>query len=177
MKCIVLVGYMCVGKTTIGRQLAKRLKCGFYDLDWYIEERFHRKIPEIFATDGEDFFRDLERRMLHEVAEFENIVLACGGGTPTRFDNMDYMNSIAQTVYLQAQPETILAHLAVSKGTRPLLEGLSPEATSCFVRQQLQERAPHYEKAHHIINVDILDTYEKVNDVVDMIARAVCAQD
>ena len=92
MKCIVLVGYMCVGKTTVGRQLAKRLNCGFYDLDWYIEERFHKKIPVIFAEEGEERFRDLERRMLREVAEFENIVLACGGGTPTRFDNMEFMN-------------------------------------------------------------------------------------
>ena len=60
MKCIVLVGYMCVGKTTVGRQLAKRLNCGFYDLDWYIEERFHKKIPTIFAEEGEERFRDLE---------------------------------------------------------------------------------------------------------------------
>ena len=56
MKCIVLVGYMCVGKTTVGRQLAKRLNCGFYDLDWYIEERFHKKIPVIFAEEGEERF-------------------------------------------------------------------------------------------------------------------------
>ena len=68
MKCIVLVGYMCVGKTTVGRQLAKRLNCGFYDLDWYIEERFHKKIPKIFAEEGEERFRDVERRMLHEAA-------------------------------------------------------------------------------------------------------------
>ena len=169
MKCIVLVGYMCVGKTTVGRQLAKRLNCGFYDLDWYIEERFHKKIPAIFAEEGEERFRDLERRMLREVAQFENIVLACGGGTPTRFDNMDFMNEVAETVYLEAQPETVLAHLKVSKGTRPLLQGLSPEETDRFVRQQLQERSPYYQKAHHTVNVDILDSYEKISDVVEMI--------
>lgn len=169
MKCIVLVGYMCVGKTTVGRQLAKRLNCGFYDLDWYIEERFHKKIPKIFAEEGEERFRDLERRMLHEAAEFENTVLSCGGGTPTRFDNMDYMNEVAETIYLQASPETILAHLKVSKGTRPLLQGLSAEETDQFVRQQLEERAPYYEKAHHIVNVDILDSFEKITDVVNMI--------
>ncbi len=171
MKCIVLVGYMCVGKTTVGRQLAKRLNCGFYDLDWYIEERFHKKIPVIFAEEGEERFRDLERRMLREVAEFENIVLACGGGTPTRFDNMEFMNEVAQTIYLEAQPETILAHLKVSKGTRPLLQGLTLEETDHFVRQQLQERNPYYQKAHHTVNVDILDSYEKISDVVEMIVQ------
>ena len=81
-KSIILVGYMCVGKTTIGRDLAKQLGRTFYDLDWYIEERFHTKVSTIFAEKGEEHFRDLERRMLHEVAAFENVVVSCGGGTP-----------------------------------------------------------------------------------------------
>ena len=89
MKCIALIGYMCVGKTTVGRDLARRLGLRFYDLDWYIEERFHKRISAIFAEEGEAHFRDLERRMLHEVAQFEDIVLSCGGGTPAHFDNMD----------------------------------------------------------------------------------------
>ncbi|MCF0236283.1 MAG: shikimate kinase [Bacteroidaceae bacterium] len=171
MKCIVLVGYMCVGKTTIGRALAKRLGVTFYDLDWYIEERFRKRVPKIFEEDGEERFRDLERRMLHEVAEFENIVLACGGGTPRFFDNMAYMNSVAETYYLQASPQTICDHLAVSKGERPLLKGKSPEELREFVTQQLAERAPFYEQAHHIINVDVLDSFEKVEYVVDMILQ------
>ena len=109
--------------------------------------------------------------MLCEVAQFENIVLSCGGGTPTRFNNMDFMNEVAETVYLEAQPETILEHLKVSKGTRPLLQGLSPEELDHFVRQQLQERNPYYQKAHHTVNVDILDTFEKITDVVEMIVQ------
>lgn len=71
MKSITLIGYMCVGKTTVGKALAKSLGCTFYDLDWYIEERFHSKVSQIFAEKGEEKFRDLEQRMLHEVAEFE----------------------------------------------------------------------------------------------------------
>lgn len=169
MKCIVLIGYMCVGKTTIGRALAKHLGCTFYDLDWYIEERFRKRVPQIFAEEGEVRFRDLERRMLHEVAEFENIVLACGGGTPCFFDNMDYMNSVAHTFYLQASPHTICEHLKISKGERPLLKGKTPEELDLFVREQLAERTPHYQNAHHTINVDILDSYEKVDDVVQLI--------
>lgn len=59
MKSIILVGYMCVGKTTVGRTLAKELNSTFYDLDWYIEERFHTKVSKIFAEKGEDHFATL----------------------------------------------------------------------------------------------------------------------
>ena len=84
---------MGAGKTTIGRVLARELGLDFYDLDWYIEDRFHKKIPDIFAEQGEEGFRDIERKMLHEVAEFENVIVSCGGGTPCFFDNMEYMNA------------------------------------------------------------------------------------
>lgn len=162
MKCIALIGYMCVGKTTVGRDLARRLGLRFYDLDWYIEERFHKRISAIFAEEGEAHFRDLERRMLHEVAQFEDIVLSCGGGTPAHFDNMDFLNSVAHTVYLRADADTICAHLSVSKGRRPLLEGKSPEELRAFVSAQLAERTTYYERAQHIAEVHPLDTPEKV---------------
>lgn len=171
MKCIALVGYMCVGKTTVGKALAKELDAFFYDLDWYIEHRYRRKISEIFATEGEEKFRDMERRMLHEVAEFEDVVLSCGGGTPTKFDNMDYLNTVAETFYLKATPETILAHLAMAKGNRPLLEGKSPEELDAYVRAQLEEREPFYAKAQHVIDVNILDSFERISDVVALIRK------
>lgn len=169
MKSIILVGYMCVGKTTVGRALAKKLRRTFYDLDWYIEERFRKKIPQIFAENGEGHFRDLEQRMLHEVAEFENIILACGGGTPTFADNMEYMNSVGHTVYLQASPETICEHLKVSKGKRPLLDGKSEEELSAFVKEQLAFRAPFYEQAHHTVNVDVLNSFDDIDKVVQLV--------
>ena len=75
---IILIGYMGAGKTTVGRQLALALGCSFYDLDWYIEMRYHRTVAQLFAERGEEGFRELEHNMLHEVAEFENIVLSCG---------------------------------------------------------------------------------------------------
>lgn len=168
----MLIGYMCVGKTTVGREVAKRTGRMFYDLDWYIEHRFRKRIPQIFAEEGEARFRDLERRMLHELAEFEDIVVSCGGGTPCHFDNIDYMNTVANTVYLKATPETILAHLALAKGKRPLLEGKSPEELDIYVRQQLAERSPFYAKAQHTVSVDILDDFDKVGDVADMIIEA-----
>lgn len=171
MKCIILIGYMCAGKTTVGKALAKELGRTFYDLDWYVEERFHKKVPQIFAEEGEARFRDLERRMLHEVAEFENIVLSCGGGTPCHFDNMDYMNSVAETYYLKATPETLIQHIAISRGERPLLKGKSPEELREFVSTQLAEREPYYEKAQHIVDINVLDSFDKIKDIVSLIKQ------
>lgn len=173
MKAIILVGYMCVGKTTVGRHLAKKLNCSFYDLDWYIEERFRKKIPQIFSERGEDAFRDLERRMLHEVAEFENVVVSCGGGTPCFFDNMDYMNSVATTIFIKAKPETILEHLKISKSERPLLNGKTPEELQTYITEQLQLREPFYQKAQYEVLVNVLNNKENVNAFVDVIIQTI----
>lgn len=169
MKAIILIGYMCVGKTTIGKELAKRRGQMFYDLDWYIEERFRKRVPQIFAEEGEEAFRKKERNMLHEVAEFENVVVSCGGGTPCFFDNIDYMNQAAEVIYLKASPETILSHLKISKGKRPLLEGMSPEELQTFVTDQIQTREDFYLRARYVVDVDVLDSAEKINRLVELI--------
>ena len=172
-KSIILVGYMCVGKTTIGRDLAKLMNRTFYDLDWYIEERYHTKVSQIFAEKGEAHFRDLERRMLHEVAEFENVVLSCGGGTPCFFDNIGYMNQVGEVFYLKASPETILQHLSMSRGERPLLKDKTPEQLQQFVTEQLAQREPFYSKARHIVDVNVLDSFDKIKFVTQEIANAI----
>ena len=170
-KSIILVGYMCVGKTTIGRDLAKHLGRTFYDLDWYIEERFHTKVADIFAEKGEAHLRDLEQRMLHEVAAFENIVLSCGGGTPCFFDNMDYMNQVGDVFYLKASTDTILQHLAMSRGERPLLKNKTPEQLRSFVVEQLAQREPFYAKAQHVVDVNVLDSFDKISLVTQHICQ------
>ena len=83
---IFLTGYMGAGKTTLGKAFARELNIPFIDLDWYIEERLHKSIRELFIERGEASFRELERTMLHEVAEFENVIISTGGGTPCFFD-------------------------------------------------------------------------------------------
>lgn len=173
MKCIVLIGYMCAGKTTVGKALAKALGRSFYDLDWYVEERYHKKVSQIFAENGEERFRDMERRMLHEVAEFENVVLSCGGGTPCFFDNISYMNSVAETFYLKASPETLMQHIAISKGDRPLLKGKTPDELARYIREQLDAREPFYRQAHHIIDINVLDSFDKIDCIVNTIKRIV----
>jgi shikimate kinase len=158
---------MGAGKTTVGRALAKELGLQFYDLDWYIENRRHKTIPQIFAEKGEEGFRQIEHNMLHEVAEFEDVVVSCGGGTPCFFDNMDYMNSQGQVVYLRCTPEVLHGHLLMGKTERPLLKDKTPEELIDFIHEQLALREPFYKKARYTLDVSLMDNYEKICITVD----------
>lgn len=175
MKSVILFGYMCVGKTTVGKALAESLGRTFYDLDWYIEERYHKRIPEIFEERGESGFREIERRMLHEAAQFENVVLACGGGTPCFLDNADFANAHGTTIYLKASPDIILEHLKLSHTVRPLLKGKSGSELRTFIETQLDSRKPYYEKAQLSFDVNILDNYDKIQQLVKHIKEVLTA--
>lgn len=172
MKRIILIGYMGAGKTTIGRVLARRLNLDFFDLDWYIEDRFHKKVADIFAESGEEGFRKIERNMLHEAAEFENIVLSCGGGTPCFFDNMEYMNRQGETVWLRATPEVLQQHLRMGKTKRPLIDGKTEEELDAYIRESLQTREPFYEQAKHHIDIEPIHTHEEIESYADAICKA-----
>ena len=168
---VILIGYMGAGKTTVGKALAADLGLTFYDLDWYITMRYHRSVPEIFAERGEEGFRDLERRMLHEVAEFENVVVSCGGGTPCFYDNMEYMNSLADTVYLKAEPDVLAKHLKMGKGVRPLLLGKSDDELLAFIREQLVKREEFYMKATHIVNIPCMEDEDKISETIAKVKK------
>lgn len=160
---IILIGYMGAGKTTLGKALSKALDIPFYDLDWYIENRMHKTIKQLFDERGEDGFRKIEHAMLHEVAEFENVIISCGGGTPCFYDNMAYMNRQGETVYLKASPEVLYAHLKMGKTVRPLLLNKTPEEVNAFIREQLRLREPYYIQAKHVLDVNIMDDFNKIN--------------
>ena len=162
MTRIILIGYMGAGKTTIGKALSKELGVIFYDLDWYIESRMRKTVSEIFAERGEEGFRKIEYNMLHEVAEFEDVIISCGGGTPCFFDNMDYLNQQGLTVYLKAEPEVLYKHLQMAKVERPLLKGKSKEELLTFIKEQLEKREPFYTKARYTLDVSLMDNYEKI---------------
>jgi len=130
---IFLTGYMGAGKTTLGKAFAREMNVPFIDLDWYIEERFHKSIRELFVERGEASFRELERNMLHEVGEFEDVVVSTGGGTPCFFDNMEYMNGCGQTVFLDVHPDILFRRLRVAKQQRPILQGKTDEDLRTFI--------------------------------------------
>ena len=169
MTRIILIGYMGAGKTTVGKALSQALGLPFYDLDWYIEERHRRTIAQIFAEKGEKGFRDIERNILHEVAEFEDVVISCGGGTPCFFDNMEYMNRQAQTVYLKASPDILFRHLKMGKVERPLLKDKTEDEMKQYIRDSLSTREPFYSQARYTLDVALLDNYDKIKDTVRML--------
>ena len=169
MTRIILIGYMGAGKTTIGRILAKDLGIPFYDLDWYIETRMRKKVKQIFDERGEEGFRIIEKNMLHEVAEFENVVLACGGGTPCFFDNMDYLVGQGDVVYLRGTPEVLFRHLKMGKGVRPLLLGKSDEELLEYIRENVEKREEFYMKANHIVDIPCMEDEDRILETTEKI--------
>ena len=162
MRRIFLIGYMGSGKTTLGQAFARALGLEFIDLDWYIEERYHRSIADIFAERGEEGFRSIERSLLHEVGEFEDVVIATGGGTPCFFDNIDYMNSVGQTVFLDVSPAVLFRRLKVAKAKRPLVAGKTDTELQEFIRTALDRRLPFYRKAACPFNGEELESRKQI---------------
>ena len=147
MTRLILIGFMGSGKTTLGRALAKELGLTFIDLDNSIELRRCKSINRIFEESGEDGFRTIERNLLHEVCEFENVVISAGGGTPCFFDNIDYMNAQGTTIYLQVSNERLLERLRIAKSRRPLLKDKNDEEIKAFIEEQLARREKYYLQA------------------------------
>ena len=167
MTRIFLIGYMGAGKTTLGKAFARAMGLTFIDLDWYIEERFHKTIRELFTERGEEEFRKLERRMLHEVAEFEDVVISVGGGTPCFFDNVEFMNMAGETVYLDVNIQVLFRRLKVAKQQRPLLDGKTDEELLLFIQEALQKRLPFYSRAKHVFNGEMLEDRWQIQQSVE----------
>lgn len=167
MTRIFLIGYMGAGKTTLGKAFARALGLTFVDLDWYIEERFHKSIRQLFAERGEEGFRELEKRMLHEAGDFEDVVISVGGGTPCFFDNMEYMNEAGETVFLDVNLQVLFRRLKVAKQQRPLLDGKTDEELMAFIQEALDKRLPFYTKAKHTFNGERLEDRHQIQQSVE----------
>jgi shikimate kinase len=171
MTRIILIGYMGAGKTTIGKILAKDLGIPFYDLDWYIETRMRKKVKQLFDERGEEGFRVIEKNMLHEVAEFEDVVLACGGGTPCFFDNMEYLVGQGDVVYLRGTPEVLFRHLKMGKGVRPLLLGKNDEELLQYIKENVKKREEYYMKANHIVDIPCMEDEDRILETTEKIKK------
>lgn len=173
MKRIFLIGYMGVGKTTAGRELAKELGLEFIDLDHFIQTRYNKTINQLFEEYGEDEFRNIERNTLREVGEFENIVVSTGGGAPCFFDNMDYMINVGTTIYLKATPEMLSERLDTCKEKRPLIKDKNKEELYLFVKENLEKREPYYAKSSVIFESEELVNKEDVTKYVQQIIKCI----
>ena len=164
---IFLIGYMGAGKTTLGRALSREMQVSFIDLDWYIEERFHKTVRQLFEERGEDGFREIEKKMLHEVAEFENVIVATGGGTPCFFDNMDYMNACGDAVFLDVDKDVLFRRLRIAKQQRPLLAEKTDDELRAFIDTALEKRLPYYRTARYVISGNELEDRSQIKRTVE----------
>ena len=171
MRRIFLIGYMGSGKTTLGKAFARAMNLQFIDLDWYIEERLRKTVTELFAERGEDGFRIIEKNMLHEAGEFEDTIIAAGGGTPCFFDNMEYMNNMGDTVFLEASDEALLRRLKAGKSKRPLLANKTDDELMDTITTALKKRLPFYQQAKYTFCSDRLESMEQISDSVECLKQ------
>lgn len=171
MKRVFLIGYMGVGKTTIGKLLSKELNIEFIDLDKYIENRYRKTIPNIFSEKGEEKFRKIEREMLREVATFQDVLVSTGGGTPCFFDNMDLMNQYGSTVYVKVSVDQLATRLLASKNIRPIIQDKSPEELKAFIKEHLAQREVYYTKAKFTYQTEQLVTQSHLKQDVAAIKK------
>ena len=166
MTRVFLIGYMGVGKTTIGKLLSKELGVEFIDLDRYIENRYRKTIAQIFEQKGENGFRKIEHEMLREVATFQNVLISTGGGTPCFYDNMEMMNKQGITVYIKASVKELSARLLASKNVRPLIRDKTPQELKEFITQHFAERTVYYSQAEIVYENKQLVSRAHVNESV-----------
>jgi len=161
---IAVYGFMGVGKTTIGRLLAESLGYGFIDMDQEIEKRIGTTISEIFRLQGEQRFRQLESELVKELAEKDNLVIACGGGVIANRENAEVMRRSSRMVYLIASISEIIKRTR-RNNDRPLLDVSDPVQTASFL---LEKREPIYrEFAEIIIDTTKLTPVEVVERILE----------
>jgi shikimate kinase len=165
MANIYLVGFMGTGKTAVGKEVAKQLNQQFVDLDSQIEQRQNRKISQIFAQDGETYFRSLEKQALKEIAAERNLVVSCGGGIVLDKENIQIMKNTGQMICLFSRPEVILARTQSYKH-RPLLDVDNPAER---IEELLKVRAPFYAQADYTIDTSDLTVSVVVNKVLEYV--------
>jgi shikimate kinase len=136
------------GKTHWGRLLGQKLSIPFFDLDEQVTTHAGKSITEIFATEGEEHFRMQEKDMLHFLTEnHESFVMACGGGSPCYFNNIEYMQQAGTTVWINTPLEILFQRLIKEKDKRPLIRELTDEQLQNFIIKKFADRRIYYEQA------------------------------
>ncbi len=148
---LFLVGMMGSGKTYWTKFLSKELKVGGYDLDFLIESNEEKTIAEIFAEDGEDYFRKQEAKLLRWFKEKKSFVLGTGGGTPCYLDNMEWMNKNGTTIFIDSPVAQLVERLIPEKAHRPLISNLSDEDLFQFLTKKRMDRLAEYQKASIVL--------------------------
>lgn len=159
---IFLIGFMGSGKSYTGKHLSAQLNIPFVDMDDAIEEQQGKSVSQIFEEDGELVFRELEHQYLLDIDPDESQIIATGGGAPCYHDNMELMNAIGTTIFIDTPKEKIAERLAKGIHRRPLLTGMNAMDLEFFYDKKMEERRPIYEKANFQIQHQDLEVLSKL---------------
>lgn len=164
---IYLIGFMGVGKTHWGKILSNKLGLPFYDLDELIEQNEGRSINQIFEEDGEEYFRTKERDILRTFSEEnDSMLLSCGGGAPCFFNNIDFMNTMGVTVWINTPFEILLGRLRQGKNNRPLLKDLTDEQLKAYIVKKNADRRMYYEQAKVIVDDHVIEIEKMIKQIL-----------
>jgi shikimate kinase len=170
---IFLIGFMASGKTTVGKILSNRLRMPFTDLDIEIEKKHGISASKYYATYGEKSFREIERNILLELINNQNLIISTGGGAPCFFDNMEIMNREGITVYLKMNREAILQRLLklspASLARRLLIAEKSKEEIIRFIETNMDTREVFYNKAKIIVSNEVNDACIAVERIISIL--------
>lgn len=164
---VYLIGFMGCGKSYWGKKLAGQLQVPFYDLDEQIEQSEGKTITELFESEGEEYFRKLEKEVLYLLSEtHETFVMATGGGTPCFFNNIDYMNRKGTSIWINCSAECLAQRLSGEKEKRPLIKDLDDEGLKAYIIKKVGDRRLFYQLANHVIYEDQLNMDSFLNKIL-----------
>ncbi|MFH1005316.1 MAG: shikimate kinase [Bacteroidota bacterium] len=163
---LFLIGYMGSGKSSVGRRLSEKLKMDFIDFDDHIEKEYGKTITEIFDTEGEEKFRELEHQHLKTFLKKNNIIVSLGGGTPCYHNNIELINENSISVYIEMSVDALVKRLAKAKNKRPLIRDMNEFDLKFFIESNLKKRIPIYRKAHISINAENLSEEQLAEIIV-----------
>ncbi|MCR5439665.1 MAG: shikimate kinase [Selenomonas sp.] len=165
MKNVILIGFMGTGKTSTGKMLASKLGCAFIDMDQKIEEEAGRRIPEIFAQQGEEHFRQLERELVERLSARRNAVISTGGGTVKNPANVAAFKKSGIIICLSASVDAVLERTK-RHGTRPVLDQADRGDRRKAVESLMEERKNLYQQADFTIDTSELSPLQVVEAIV-----------
>ncbi len=166
---IYLIGMPGCGKSSHGKKLAKQLQWDWIDLDSLIEANTGTSIAQIFETRGEKAFREIEQETLFKCNPISPTVIACGGGTPSYANNMDFINKNGLSIYLYANEHFLWHRLSAKNTIRPLFRGLSEEDCKIKIAKLLSERKYFYEQAHLHLKLPFTTSNMLLNSILSYI--------
>jgi len=165
---IFLIGFMGSGKTHWGRLLSDKLQLPFFDLDTVITQKENKSVSDIFAQNGEEFFRYKEKEILEEIVNTEEkFILSCGGGTPCFFNNIEFMKKNGTVVWLNTSIDILKERLLRERLSRPLIRNIGDTELKNYIIRKLSERKIYYEQSDIMVNEENIS----LNNLVELLLK------